>query len=843
MNRILNKNQVSQLVGLGLMAYGACYSNWAFASFVECDAGHLEAACRVNMLPGLTLETTVGAMNELGTDHYEIHGDISLVTGTLRLPLRSAEVVVELGDNPQLYGESEVPLSEMPLLGNVDFQTVPRAALGLANGATLAELIRNDDLPLNDSLSESGTLRDSSKPYLFFHMDAGVSFKLDFGEQLKLLNDVAFTIPGSFTATAIFDVFDPYFYLSYTRTEGIDLNSIKRKPDQQDGLIVYEIKDESGEEVAMTFTLDPETGVMEERNYVADTRIYYERNADGDYVQQNVESDPMVLSGEQFKGLDRKHNKDDKDGNQDDKGGDFIDAIGFSTNGWIHYEAKTTGSLPDDVSDFAGQIYLHGDIPLSPAVSLQGDVITYLGEQGVAQGGNGEVSLGIPGLPDWIDFDIRLGNASAAVQVMDHSQKVFVAGELDPDTAFLTDIMPIMPVGKASVQGYIGDDLENTQLNIEGEMGLGADLLGELIGVNMNELAMTRARMSVDADGIEISGSTNMQISPDIRVNSAIDVYAAFDWNNPEDVRLRLTGNMELFGVALEDVTLDVSSAGMFVNGAFVTPASRIELSGSITSEGPQMAGSAAIALDLGDLSGAIADATAALDAAQREVARINADIAAMRATVQAERDRDQKALTDAQAAVSAAQNKINSINRSISAHSKAIRNQKASIASWYRWYKKAAWHQKAARYARYLAEKTKKTADIARRNAAIAGLKVARTAANAALEAAKLALEGVKKGMVLTPIDLDPRIAALFVARDAANVALEAAKKPLENMPVIDTEIRGEISLQLGVQGISGEVTASITGYPPLHGRLVLAPRFSACITVPGLGEACTVL
>lgn len=844
MDGFFKLNRINRMVSIGLLlGCGATLSPTAIASPVECESDVATAVCRINMQAGLSLETTVGTMQNIGDQRYEIWGNVQVVAGSHQFPLNNANIIVQLGDSPELYGESDVPLSRMPLLEDVNFETVPRAVLGFANGASLPQLTGNNNLPLNDTLSEAGTLRNPQKPYFLFHLDAGISFKLGFGEDLSFMNDVAFTIPGSFTATAILDIFDPYFYLSYTRTEGIDLNSLKRKKsDDSSDLIIYEIMDEKNENVAMVFTLDPNTGVMEERNFVADTRIYYERNADGDYVQQNVESDPIVLAGSQFERIDRRDSDDDKQ-RDDSSGGDFIDAIGFSANGWIPYQAKTVGTLPLDVADFAGQIYLHGEIPLSPAVSIDGDIVTYIGEYGVAQGGNGEVSIGIPGLPSFIDFDISLGNASAALQITDHTQKVFVAGELDPDTQFLEEILPIMPAAGVTAQGYIGDDLENTQLVIEGEMGLGADRLGELIGVDMNHLQMTRARMSVGANGVEITGSTNMQISPDIQLNSSVEVYAAFDWNNPEDVLLRLQGNMDLFGVALEDVTLEVSSSGMFVNGAFVTPLTRIELSGSVSNQGPQMSGVGIVSLDLGGISDAMQSATAALTAAQNEVNKINANITAMRGQITAEREADQQKLSNAQAAVTAAQNKVNSINSSISSQYSSINSQKSRIAYYYRWYKAAKWYERASRYARYASEKSWRSADIARRHATIATLKAALVVANGTLDAAKLALEGIKQGLVLTPIELDPRMVAMIAARETANVVLELAKEPFELIPPIDAAIEGQLEMQMGINGISGTVTAAVSGYPALTGELAFIPDLSACITVPTFGEACTTL
>ena len=96
---------------------------------------------------------------------------------------------------------------------------------------------------------------------------------------------------------------------------------------------------------------------------------------------------------------------------------------------------------------------------------------------------------------------------------------------------------------------------------------------------------------------------------------------------------------------------------------------------------------------------------------------------------------------------------------------------------------------------------------------------------------------------MVLTPIDLDPRLVALFAARDTATVALDIAKKPFELVPPIDASIEGQIEMEIGINGIGGTVNATVNGYPALAGELAFIPDLSACITVPTFGEACTTL
>ena len=824
------------------LGIGPSISGHALAQ-LECESGQADATCRLTLVPGVTLESTGAAFHEVTSSEYRINGDIQVVTSNALFPLNKAEITVKLGDSPELYGETEVPLDQMPLLEDAVFQTIPRAVIGFVNSASIPELV-GEQLPLNLGYSEGGTLRDATKPYFLFHLNAGVSFSLDFGEDMKALNKVVFSIPGSLQATAVMDIFDPYVYLAYSKTGGIDLNKLKRRAsnDADGDLQVYEILDENDDKVVMAFTLDPETGVLLEQNFLTDTQVYYERNGDGNYVQQNVPDNPAVLAGSQFDdGSPRQQDASDSDDKP--KVGDFINAIGFSANGWIPFEARTTGMMPFDVAEFSGQIYMRGEIPMSSFLTLEGDVFTYIGEYGVAQGGNGDLVLGIPGLPDFIDFSIHLGQATAAYKVTEKDQKTFVSGTLKPDTAFLQDYLPIMPTNEAKVEGYVGDDIQNTMLTIEGEMNLGAETLGDWIGVNLNDLYMTRSKMTINGDGVVINGATRAQISPDIQISSEVSVHAALSWSDPEDITLRMVGNMDILGVALEDVTLEVSSRGLSVNGAFVTPVTRVAMAGSITSAGPQLSGAGSISLDLGAISGAMQSAHEDLENAQQEVQRLQSLIDSTRDVVQAERDRAQQTLRAAQDKVDAARSSVNSLNSSIDSHKRAIDSRNAEIRSWHDWYKKAKWHQKATRYARYSAEKAWRLTDIGRHHATIGTLNASLAIAKTALSAANLAMEGVKAGMNFTPIDVDPRVAVLIASKETALLALEIAKQPFSQVPYIDGDLAGTITLSLGIRGFTGTLSAELSGFPLLAGNVETSPGLRACVTVPAFGDACTAL
>jgi Skp family chaperone for outer membrane proteins len=828
----------------------AVTKSWAFTPSVYCFSSADDAVCELRIAEQLTIETTVANMEDNFNQHYQLSGTVNLVSGSTRFPLQQSDIIVSLGDEPELYGTAVIPFDRMPGLEKATFETLPRVVVGLAQGPTIEEVV-GKPIPLNDGVSEKNTQRTTDMPYIFFHADAGLAMRYDFGENYKMLNEFVFTMPGSVSMTAIFDPADPYIYWSYDETAGIDLNGLKKK-EEGDGVTIYDIEDDQGN-LMIRFT-QMDNGELTEHNLTTGEMIVYRQNGDGNYVMDGGDpNNPVILDGRQFDGsggkklADNDQDEDKKNQNGDDsddkKGGADIGAFGISLNGWIPYEASSSNGMPADVGKFSGQLSLSGTIPLSGGVSIEGDVVTYIGERGFAQGGNGDVVWGLPFLPDFISFDIDLGNASAALKVTDEEQMTFVSGELKPDVAFLEDLLPIMPKAGARVQGYIGNDLQNAFVSIEGEMGMGADTFGKWIGVDLNSLNMTTAKMQVTADGFAVDGKTAMQIHPAIEINSEINVHASMSWTTPEDAVLRYSGNMNIYGVALEDVVVEISGRGMFVNGAFVTPLTRIGLSGTIDSAGANLSGRGQVVLGLGSITAAMQDAHNTLTDAQAEVNKIDVAINAMRKTVQAERDKHARAIGVAQSGVNRAQSTVNGLNKKVAAEYRSIKARKSQIRSWYRWYKKAKWYQKASRYSRYVYQKSWRNADIARRYATIGAYKTSLVAANAVLSAAKLSLNEVKKASKTFPIDLDPRLVSLFAAKETANVALEIAKAPFANVPLIEGDFAGDIELTLGTQGIDGSVSASISGYSLLKGSLSFDPHFEACIQVPTFGNACTQL
>ena len=836
----------------------------AFAPGIVCETGASDSLCDIQITPSVSLEAQLGSIQD-SPDPYriELTGNVTIVTDAMRLPLLESELVVNTDpEGFELYGSARVPLDQMPLLNKAEFEQVPIMTVGLVQASTISELFDNQ-LPLNTAMGLDGTQRDSAQPYLLFHADSGMTMKVD--NLVGAETGLSFSIPGSQSFTLVIDTLDPYVYLSKSMQASNQQDQSDGKPDTL--VVVYEQYDADGNlettfyehydqqgVLVKKYLQSASTGGMIEHAY-SDTGgvtvTFYQPDGNGNYRQEGSDgTNGSVLSTSEITEGKRKvrqtaEDNNDPNNNEEESSDPFpIDSIGFSANGWIPYEARTSFGIPRESQRFAGQLFLSGEIPMgSTFVTLEGDVVTYIGEEGYAQGGNGTLSVGFSFLKDIVDFSLELGNATAAVQVSPARQMTYISGELDPDTLFFDDILPIFPKVGARAAGYIDNSLDDAHITIEGEFDIGAEVLGNLIGVNLSKLSATQARMTINNQGVVITGTTSASIHPALELGGQVAVRAELSWLSPEDISLELRGDMSVYGVGLQDVLVSISKQGMAINGAFVTPLTSIGLAGSITNQGPSLTGTASVVLGLGGITQAMNQAVDGINAAQREVNRLSGLIDAARAMVLSERERHAELLQDARNALSAAQSKVNSLNSQISTQYAWISKRKAEIASWKRWLNRAKWYQKASRAARYAYESGWRYADIASRYTKIAALKASLYTAKGILELAKLSLQALENATEVISVDADPRVASLIAAKAIADTALELAKAPLEGIPVIDGDFSGNIEAKLDLSGISGIVTAQFEGYSLLQGTVTFGARPEACIRFPTLGDACTAL
>lgn len=755
---------------------------------VRCDQEGLSGRCILSVPGGMGFEVASENFVELtggGIESFHLSGDVLLHTPAQVFTLADADLVFEVrADVPlgfEMYGRARAPIGEVPVLGDVVVAGAsPIASVGIVARETLEYLLQSggNELPL--------AVEDPTRPasYLFFHYDTGLELDLGLADLLGFDTEnggdpFQYSVPGDRAVTIVLDPLDPYLYLSSNARE-----------------LTREAIDAAREAVA--------------------------RGDDGSR-ESGRDTDPSQ--------------SDESEGRSFELGG-----VAFSGHGGIAFRPKTTWGLPGGVGEFQGHVWVEADVPLPYMMSVNGELVTYLGTDGVQMGANGDVSVGFEA-GEMLAVSLPLGNASAGVRVRESGVGTYFSGRLSPDSSFLPPEVPILPRAELKVAGSIDTEhFEQTRLVAEGDFDLGVAALGDLIGVDLSEAMVVHGELKIDRTGFWLRGTTRSMIHSDVVFSGNALVEAYFSTIDPLASYVHLEGDLSIGGQALGAAArLHLSAQGLFVEGSFVTPISAISLLGRITAAGPQIEGTASVLISTEGMDEAFDRAVADVQHAQKDIENLNAEIERQRSIVRAERERDQQALRDAQAAVAAAQAAVDGIQRDIDINHSLIRKRRSEINWWYRWQAGRPWWEQPGAWFRYLGEAAWRETEIAGRYAAIGTLEASKAVAWATLEAAKATLRGLEELSENFPIDADPRVAGLFVARDAAYVALEVAEQFLANVPRIEVEFfRADIFLSLGVQGFAADVSVATAGVQLVRGWVVLSGDPEVCVELAVVGQIC---
>jgi len=802
----------------------------AASAGLDCDPQR----CVITVTENLSFEAAADAVLD-GLRGIEVYGDVIVHTPQESLSLTRAELVFRPNDGGagpayELYGTAVPPMAELPLLDQARLRAEPIAAVGLVSRATLKTLLEDDDyrLPLAENLrdSERDPVTLIEPAYLFFHFETGLSLDLPLGDWLGIdeeqgeHNPFAFAVPGDKSVTFILDPVEPYFFLS-----------------QDARALLME-------------ALGPD---YQEANAAAQARQAEQADpgATGDTASADGQSDPAAAgaTGQEATGTSGQGGQDTADGQSrgdgdDQDGGSLLPELGevaFSWLGGIPFEPLTTWGLPADAGRFKGHVYLDATVPLYKFIELTGKVVTHTSADGFEQGGNGDVQVAFDLIPNLLSFSFPLGNASAGVRVTEDDVVSYFSGINAPDYSFLPPVIPVLPTNAIRVAGYISSSHPlDSRIVAEGSFGYDMSGFRSLTGLDLRDLELSHARLSIGAGGVSLHGRSGVSIHPSIALGgeAVVDIY--FSPRSPETSYLEMRGQMLVAGVGLKPVVLRLDRTGLFVEGAFVTPLSEIALAGEITGSGPSLTGSAGIAFGVGEVRAAIEKARAKVLDAQRKVEVLNDVVATQRAIVTREREETVSRLIQARSQLAAAQQRLEGLEASIAGHYRAISSYRSQISSKYRWYRSQPWYKKAWAWSSYAAYRAAKNAQIAWRYGQTGALNVAKAGAQAALEVAKGTVRAIEASIAVIPIDADPRVSGPLLALQSARAALTVAEAALPKLPDIDADIRGDVILTLSHQGVRGRLNASANGVTLAGGRVTLGTKPEACIDLATLGALC---
>ena len=285
----------------------------------------------------------------------------------------------------------------------------------------------------------------------------------------------------------------------------------------------------------------------------------------------------------------------------------------------------------------------------------------------------------------------------------------------------------------------------------------------------------------------------------------------AFD--APETSYLAASGAMRVAGTELGDGSFLINRSGFFVDGYLTNTVTSVAMSGQITATGASLQGTGTLEVPLDGLGDTASALVADIDAAQRDVDRIDGEIASLTQTLTAEREAATADLRAAEAAVTVAQNRVDSINATIKKNNDKISYLKGRIKSEKRRYKRLSLYNR-------IRQAGKHSRRIASWNGAIAGLRTAnaaqvaaRATAQASLEVAKATLRVTEDGLNLVPFEADPRMIALVAARETATLTLQTTRAAAGPLAELNGTFRADITLRLATDGVSGDASVQWCG------------------------------
>ncbi len=290
--------------------------------------------------------------------------------------------------------------------------------------------------------------------------------------------------------------------------------------------------------------------------------------------------------------------------------------IAMSLQGLIPFTPDTTWGIDDGIGNFDANLHLQGSIPfarlplnLDGALMIDadanndGNTLFNNPAADVEYGGNGTLNVSVDFL-QFFGFGFELGNASLGIKITDNEQKAYFSGVLAPDTGFLPqELVPIRPATAVNMAGLISSDISQSYLHGEGEFALDGSTLSRLSGINLDNLRTTSATFSADSNGVRLTGLTRSSLYPGVGFDGDAQLDANFT-GSPSDWGVGISGQMDIAGTPISQGQLNISSTGLSLSGDFVTPLTRVAMSGQINASGIEMRGNSGITIPISVVEG-----------------------------------------------------------------------------------------------------------------------------------------------------------------------------------------------------------------------------------------------
>ncbi len=352
-------------------------------------------------------------------------------------------------------------------------------------------------------------------------------------------------------------------------------------------------------------------------------------------------------------------------------------------------------------------------------------------------------------------------------------------------------------------------------------------------------------QIRVDGTGARVTGTAALAI-PQVAVDGRATVDLKVDTKTPANSTFHADAAVSVAGSRLADASIDMSRQGLIVAGKAKIGTTEVGLRGEVSSKGANLTGTTSVTFPSNILDSLAQNNAAAIKAAERDVASLDSQIAAMRTTVRNELAATSTTLRNRARAVANERAKLDAIGATIAKNNDSIRYYRNAITNENNWYNRLNVFDRIAKGPAHLARLTSYNASIVGLDAANVTQQGYQTVAKAALTGAEQLVASVRNDLAKANVDDDVRIVALKTRRNVSDTNLQALRTKGSKVQN-GAQLKGTVTATVGTGGLSATIDVQLCntgGCQTLAGAsLQLGAHPQACVDVLGLGKVCAAI
>jgi hypothetical protein len=287
-------------------------------------------------------------------------------------------------------------------------------------------------------------------------------------------------------------------------------------------------------------------------------------------------------------------------------------SVGFSIGGHMPFVPENTWGIDKQATTFDGHIWIGGKVNLNDVklpIAIGGNTVvdvdpnddgkTFFTDpaNGFQFGSNSELDLSLEA--GIISLEVPIAKSTIVGHVASDEAWAYYSGNVKAGNGWMPAEVPLKNTQQLHAAGHASTHLEETYFKAEGDLSFDAGKLGAWTGIDLNDLAMAKATLNIDKDGVLVTGTASAAFSPYLGMKGDVEAVGYFN-GKPSGWYVTLDGQLVVSGIDLSAAAhARLDKNGMLVSGKFETPISLIDMAGSITSAGVDVEGHAEIAIPI----------------------------------------------------------------------------------------------------------------------------------------------------------------------------------------------------------------------------------------------------